>query len=63
MDFIVLMDSKFEFKNEEERILAELRCVARTIFSVITKHLNKEERFNYRLKDEFLDLYKDKEFA
>ncbi len=33
------------------------------IFSVVTKHLNKEEMFNYKLKDEFLDLYKDKEFA
>ncbi len=56
-------DSKFQFKNEEERILAELRCVARTIFSVVTQHLNKEKSFNYRLKDDFVDLYKNKEFA
>jgi hypothetical protein len=47
MDFVFLKDTKFEFKNEEERILAELRCVARTIFSVLTRHLNKEESFNY----------------
>jgi hypothetical protein len=50
--------NKFQFKNDEERILAELRCVARTIFSIVTLHLNKEENFNYRLKDDFLNLYK-----
>ncbi len=25
-----------EFKNEEERIFAELRCIARTLFAIMT---------------------------